>query len=144
MYIFFGTLIWSCFTVHSSGFSQGKITPGTSSSVSFIAVLTLLKHSTSLSAVFVYIRIPPNNPINAQVPSLIPGYHSFPKWAINTISHKSLEIQPRLSKSSVLVTVGSVMTIGLSINRCLFSKKLVWRWETRMTSPESKCRLWQP
>ena len=28
--------LWSCFTVHSSGFSGGKIAPGTSSSFSFI------------------------------------------------------------------------------------------------------------
>ena len=27
--------LWSCFTVHSSGFSRAKITPGTSSSFSF-------------------------------------------------------------------------------------------------------------
>ena len=62
--------LWSCFTVHSSGFSRGKIVPGTSSSFSFTfscfifslppsvllfwAVLTPLKHSTSLSAMFVY------------------------------------------------------------------------------------------
>ena len=36
----------------------------------------------------------------------------------------------------MLVTVDLVMTIGLSVNGCLFSKKLVWRWHfTRITSP---------
>ena len=38
----------------------------------FCAVLTPLKHSTSLSAMFVYIHVPPNNPINARAPSLGP------------------------------------------------------------------------
>ena len=71
---------WNCFTVHSSGFSRGKIAPGTFSSFSFTfscfilsippsvllfwAVFTPLKHSTPLSAMFVYIRVPPNNLIN--------------------------------------------------------------------------------
>ena len=69
---------WSCFTVHSFFFFffQGKIALGTSSFFSFTfscfflsippstflfwVVLTPLKHSTSLSAVFVYIRFPAN------------------------------------------------------------------------------------
>ena len=71
---------WNCFTVHSSGFSRGKIASGTFSSFSFTfscfflsippsvllfwAVFTPLKHSTPLSAMFVYIRVPPNNLIN--------------------------------------------------------------------------------
>ena len=36
-------------------------------------------------------------------------------------------------KRRVLVTVGSVMTIGLSINRCLHSKKTIWREKTTLT-----------
>ena len=49
----------------------------------FWAVLTPLKHSTSLSTLFVYMRVPPNNPINARAPLFwVPGYHSFPKWAV--------------------------------------------------------------
>ena len=39
-----------------------------------------LKHSTSLSAMFVYIRVPQIIPINARAPLFwVPGYHSFPK-----------------------------------------------------------------
>ena len=36
----------------------------------------------------------------------------------------------------VLATAWSLMTIGLSINRCSHSKKTVWRGRTRLTSPE--------
>ena len=39
--------------------------------------LTELKHSTSLSAMFVYIRKPPNNPINACAPRLSPRLSLF-------------------------------------------------------------------
>ena len=76
-----------------SVFSRGKIVPVTSSSFSFTfscfifsippsvllfwAVLTLLKRSTSLSAMFVYIRVPPDNPINARAPSLGPRLSLF-------------------------------------------------------------------
>ena len=38
---------------------------------------TPLKHSTSLSAMFVYIPFPPNNPINARAPSLGPRLSFF-------------------------------------------------------------------
>ena len=38
----------------------------------------LFKHSTSLSAMFVYIRVSPYDPINARAPSL-GRYHSFQK-----------------------------------------------------------------
>ena len=38
---------------------------------------TPLKHSTSLSAIFVYIRVPPINPINARAPSLGPRLSLF-------------------------------------------------------------------
>ena len=39
-----------------------------------------LKHSTSLSAMFVYMCVPPNNSHNARAPLFwVPGYHSFPK-----------------------------------------------------------------
>ena len=46
---------------------------------SALAVLTLLKHSTSLSAMFVYIRFPPNNPINARVLSFGSKLSLFPE-----------------------------------------------------------------
>ena len=36
----------------------------------------------------------------------------------------------------VLATVGSAMSIGLSINGCSHSKKTVWRERTRLTSPK--------
>ena len=41
------------------------------------ASLTALKHSTSLSATFVYIRVPPNNPSNVRAPSLEPRVSLF-------------------------------------------------------------------
>ena len=41
------------------------------------AVLTPLKHSTSLSAMFVYICVSLNNPINARAPSLGPRISLF-------------------------------------------------------------------
>ena len=83
----------SCFTVHSC-FSRGKIVQGTSFSLNFtffmfffsvnstfrfaiFSCLTGLKHSTSLSAMFVYIRKPPNNPINACAPRLSPRLSLF-------------------------------------------------------------------
>ena len=85
--------LWSCFMVHSSGFSWGKIAPGIlqlhifmlfcllipPSVLLFWAVLTLLKHSFSLSAMFVYIRVPQNDPINVRVPSLGPRLSLFPE-----------------------------------------------------------------
>ena len=73
----------------TAGFSRGKITPGTSSSFSifflsnppsvflFWAVLTPLKHSTLLSAMFVFICDPPNHPINARLLSLGPRLSLF-------------------------------------------------------------------
>ena len=69
------------------------ISPGTSESFSFTfswfflsippsvllfwAVLTRLKHSTPLSAMFVYIHVPPNNPMNARAPCLGPRLSLF-------------------------------------------------------------------
>ena len=46
---------------------------------SALAVLTPLKHSTSLSAMFVYIRVPKNNPVNARAPSFGPRLSLFSK-----------------------------------------------------------------
>ena len=67
--------------------SRFKITPGTSSfSFTFSCFffqfhLPLcyfeLKHFSSLSAMFVYIRVPANNPINAHAPSLGPRLSLF-------------------------------------------------------------------
>ena len=48
----------------------------------------------------------------------------------------SFETRP---DSSALATAGSVMTIGLSTNGCLHSKKPVWREKTRLTSR----RVWR-
>ena len=48
----------------------------------------------------------------------------------------SFETRP---DSRALATAGSVMTIGLSTNRCLHSKKPVWREKTRLTSR----RVWR-
>ena len=42
--------------------------------------------------------------------------------------------EPRLN-SRALAIAGSVMTIGLSTNGCLHSKKPVWREKARLTSP---------
>ena len=85
--------LWSCFIVHSSGFSWGKIAPGIlqlhvfmlfcllipPSVLLFWAVLTLLKHSSSLSAMLVYIHVPQNYPINVRLPSLGPRLSLFPE-----------------------------------------------------------------
>ena len=49
----------------------------------------------------------------------------------------SFETRP---DSSALATAGTVMTIGLSTNECLHSKKPVWREKTRLTSR----RVWRP
>ena len=46
--------------------------------------------------------------------------------------------QPR----PVLATVGSAMSIGLSINGCSHSEKAVWRERTRMTSPKKFGLRW--
>ena len=81
--------LWSFFTVHSSGFSRGKIAHDTYS-VSFFfsiplspllfwAVLTPLEISTSLSDMFVHIRVPPNNPTNARAPSFGSRLSLFPE-----------------------------------------------------------------
>ena len=43
--------------------------------------------------------------------------------------------EPR-PNSCALASAGMVMTIGLSINGCFYSKKLVWRERTRLTNPE--------
>ena len=43
--------------------------------------------------------------------------------------------EPRPS-SLALGSMGSVITIGLSINGCLHLKKAVWRERTRWSSPE--------
>ena len=43
----------------------------------FWVVLTPLNRSTSLSAMFDYIRVPPKNPINARAPSLGPRLSLF-------------------------------------------------------------------
>ena len=76
------THLWSCFTVHSRGFSRGKIPFSFTYLFFFLSIppsvllywapLTTLKHSTSLSAIFVYIRVPPNNPLTVRAPSLGP------------------------------------------------------------------------
>ena len=42
-----------------------------------LSCLTPPKHSISLPAIFVYIRVPPNNPINARAPSLDPRLSLF-------------------------------------------------------------------
>ena len=37
---------------------------------------------------FVSICVPPNNPITACGVTSFPGYHSFPKWAIDFVGHR--------------------------------------------------------
>ena len=99
MYVCFGTLIWSWTPIaHGFAFFWSKISKHIFLQLHifmffflsippffllFWAVLTPLKHSTSLSAMFVFIHVPPNNPINARAPIVrVPGNHSFPKWSI--------------------------------------------------------------
>ena len=55
---------------------------------SALAVLTPLKHSTSLSAMFVYIRVPPNNPINARAPSFGPRLSLFSEVSYSKVYGK--------------------------------------------------------
>ena len=87
--------LWSCFTVHSSGFSPGKIAQGTPSSFSFTfsffflsippsillfwAVLSPLKHSAWLPPCqCLHLRPSPlNNPINLRAPSSGPRLSLF-------------------------------------------------------------------
>ena len=133
--------LWSCFTVHSSVkfFSRGKIAPGTSSFFSFTfscfvllispsvllfwAVWTPLKHFTWLSAMFVYIRVPKNNPIMKRARLVwVPGYHSFPKWATDTSqpsrdSYRSFKSQPRCQNPrSESLCCKSIFTLNLPLN----------------------------
>ena len=59
----------------------------------FWAVLTPLKHSTSLSAMLVYIRLPPNSPINARAPSLGPRLSLFSEGSYSFCSHRQQQQQ---------------------------------------------------
>ena len=120
-------------------FSRGKIAPGTSSFFSltfscfvllippsvllFWAVWTPLKHFTSLSAMFVYIRVPPNNPIMKRARLVwVPGYHSSPKWAINTSrpsrdSYRAFNSQPRCQNPrSGSLCCKSIFALNLPLN----------------------------
>ena len=120
-------------------FSRGKIAPGTSSFFSltfscfvllippsvllFWAVWTPLKHFTSLSAMFVYIRVPPNNPIMKRARLVwVPGYHSSPKWAINTSrpsrdSYRAFNSQPCCQNPCLgSLCRKSIFTLNLLLN----------------------------
>ena len=119
-------------------FSRGKIAPGTSffsltfscfvlliphSVLLFWAVWTPLKHFTSLSAMFVYIRIPPNNPIMKRACLVwVPGYHSSPKWAIDASrpskdSYRAFNSQPRRQNPrSGSLCCKSIFTLNLPLN----------------------------
>ena len=131
--------LWSCFPVHSSVFSGGKIAPGTYAFFSFTfscflllippsvllfwAVWTPLKHFTSLSAMFVYIRVPPNNPIMKRACLVwVPGYHSSPKWAIDASrpskdSYRAFNSQPRCQNPrSGSLCCKSIFTLNLPLN----------------------------
>ena len=133
--------LWCCFTVHSSVkfFSRGKIAQGTSSFFSctfscfvllippsdlpFWAVWTPLKRFTSLSAMFVYIRIPPNNPIMKRAYLVwVPGYHSSPKWAIDACrpskdSYRAFNSQTRRQNPcSGSLCCKSIFTLNLPLN----------------------------
>ena len=133
--------LWSSFTVHSSVkfFCRGKIAPGTTSFFSFTfscfvllippsvllfwAIRTPLKHFTSLSAMFVYIRVPPNNPIMKRACLVwVPGYHSSPKWAIDASrpskdSYRAFNSQPRRQNPrSGSLCCKSIFTLNLPLN----------------------------
>ena len=80
--------LWSCFTVDFEvNLSQAHLLPLASHSHVFsfnstfrfanLSCLTPPKHSISLLAMFVYIRVPPNNPRNAPAPSLDPRLSLF-------------------------------------------------------------------
>ena len=85
--------------MHSSGFSQGKITPGTSSfSFGHFNPAETFHSTYPLTAMFVYIRVPPNNSINARVPSLGPSLSLFSEVSYVTISGNLSEGYPFSSK----------------------------------------------
>ena len=50
-----------------------------------LSCLTPPKHSISLLAVFVYIRVPPNNPINARAPSWDPRLISEVSYKVSIL-----------------------------------------------------------
>ena len=75
--------LWSCFTVHSSGFSPGKIAPGTPSSFSFTFSFFFFQfHLPFCYFELFYPRW--NIPLGFRL-VWVPGYHSFPKWAIEFV-----------------------------------------------------------
>ena len=57
---------------------------------------TLLKHSTSLSAMFVYIRVPPINPINARAPSLGPRLSLFTEVSYMLLKNTRIRVDEAL------------------------------------------------
>ena len=84
--------LWGCFTVHSSGFSRGKIAPGTSFPFRFtffsfnstfrFAILSCFNPAETFHLGFRHVCLhslppsPPNNPINARA-VWVPGYDFF-------------------------------------------------------------------
>ena len=89
----------------------------------FWAVWTPLKHFTLLSAMFVYIRVPPNNPIMKRACLVwVPGYHSSPKWAIDASrpskdSYRAFNSQPRRQNPrSGSLCCKSIFTLNLPLN----------------------------
>ena len=89
----------------------------------FWVVWTPPKHFTSLSAMFVYIRVPPNNPIMKRACLVwVPGYHSSPKWAIDASrpskdSYRAFNSQPRCQNPrSGSLCRKSLFTLNLPLN----------------------------
>ena len=89
----------------------------------FWVVWTPPKHFSSLSAMFVYIRVPPNNPIMKRACLVwVPGYHSSPKWAIDASrpskdSYRAFNSQPRCQNPrSGSLCCKSLFTLNLPLN----------------------------
>ena len=85
--------------------SKGAFQKSEPAVLKFWAVLTLQKHSTSLSTMFVYIRVPPNNPINARAPSLGPRLSLFSEVSYSFCSHRQQQQQQNSQLISNLATV---------------------------------------
>ena len=108
MYVFLGTLIWSCFF----RFLSWKVkSPQVHLLLSALSVLTPLKHSTSLSAMFVYIRVPLNNLINARSPGFGPMLSLFSELSYwEKLCPRSWVLRPRAQFLPIQTDLGQWIT----------------------------------
>ena len=89
--------LWSCFTVHSSGFSRGKLPQAHLPSASHFHVFFSFNSTVrfAILSFFIPLRFPPclftfaspNDPINARAPSLGPRLSLFSEVSYGAFSH---------------------------------------------------------